>query len=165
MRFWTANEATAWLGHERLIQVDTSTNISHCSSTAPHKVLLDNLRDRDAGILSKRLARVIGPWRECLMWVVLSEVWPSSELPHLYYRLRQSYGDFRLLWEAPAHFFLEHEEADLSSFLLIAVLSGWEFCVLTDTDYVAAFVSHDEWLELYSSHEPTLNEAVSLLNA
>ena len=37
------------------------------------------------------------PRDECLLWVSESDVWRSSENLHLYYRLRQSYGDLRQL--------------------------------------------------------------------
>lgn len=40
-----------------------------------------------------------------LLWITEWGVWPSSENLHLYYRLRQSYGDYRLLNEAPGHSF------------------------------------------------------------
>jgi hypothetical protein len=51
-------------------------------------------------------------------------VWQSSENWHLYYRLRQSYGDHRLIEEAPVHLFLEHETYDLISFLQIGLAAG-----------------------------------------
>src|SRR6266478_2392143 len=43
------------------------------------------------------------PWTRCLLWVTESGVWQISENWHLYYRLRQSYGDRQLIEEAPAH--------------------------------------------------------------
>src|SRR5579871_2633032 len=47
--------------------------------------------------------------KPALLWITEWGIWPSSENHHLYYRLRQSYGDNRLLQEAPGHLFLEHE--------------------------------------------------------
>jgi len=48
-----------------------------------------------------------------LLWISEWGIWPSSENWHLYYKLRQSYGNQQLLWEAPGHLFLEHEAEDL----------------------------------------------------
>ena len=52
-----------------------------------------------------------------LLWITEWSIWPSSENWHLHYKLRHSYGDLRLLHEAPGHLFLGHESEDLASFL------------------------------------------------
>jgi hypothetical protein len=80
-------------------------------------------------------------------WVTEWGIWESSENWHLYYRLRQSYDDHRLIEEAPAHLFLDYEPHDLISFLQIGLSMGWDFNVLTQADYSRVFVSHDEWIE------------------
>ena len=61
--------------------------------------------------------------RPTLVWIPEWGIWESSENLHLYYRLRNSYGDLRLLHEAPGHLFLGHESEDLASFLQIAMLN------------------------------------------
>jgi len=61
-----------------------------------------------------------------LLWVTEWGIWPSSENWHLYYKLRQSYGDTRLLEEAPGHLFLNYETADLASILQVCMMSGLE---------------------------------------
>ena len=61
-----------------------------------------------------------------LLWITEWSIWPSSENLHLYYRLRHTYGDHRLLHEAPGHLFLEYESEDLATFLQVAMLNGWE---------------------------------------
>lgn len=88
------------------------------------------------------------PRARCLLWIANWGVWESSENWHLYYRLRQSYGDFRLLEEAPGHLFLGHEANDLVSFLQIGLTSGWDMHLLPSDGYGRAFVSHDGWIEL-----------------
>ncbi len=91
-----------------------------------------------------------------LLWVSAWNVWPSSENWHLYYRLRQSYGDQRLLEEAPGHLFLEHEAEDLASFLQLAMLNGWDGYVLTQADYVNVFFSHDEYIDFFARDDRNL---------
>jgi hypothetical protein len=56
----------------------------------------------------------------CLLWVT---DWGRHRRICLYYRLRQSYSDWRLLHEAPGHLFLKHEAVDLVSFLEVGILA------------------------------------------
>jgi hypothetical protein len=93
------------------------------------------------------IENTVRPWSRCLFWVTEWGIWKSSENWHLYYRLRQSYGDDRLIEDAPAHLFLDYEAHDLISFMQIGLSAGWDFCLLTADDYGRVFVSHDEWVE------------------
>jgi hypothetical protein len=88
-----------------------------------------------------------------LLWITEWSIWPSSENWHLYYRLRQGYGDRTLLHETPGHLFLEHEAEDLASFLQIAMLNGWGGYVLTHANYMNAFFSHDEYIDFFAKAE------------
>ena len=94
----------------------------------------------------------------CLLWITEWAIWSSSENLHLYYRLRQSYHDTRLISEAPGHLFLGHETIDLASFLQIAMLNGWGGHVLTAADYVNAFFSHDEFIDFYSDNASMIDQ-------
>jgi len=91
-----------------------------------------------------------------LLWITEWGIWGSSENWHLYYKLRQSYGDCRLLHEAPGHLFLGHESEDLASFLQIAMLNGWGGYVLTHANYVNAFFSHDEYIDFFAALDENL---------
>jgi len=84
-----------------------------------------------------------------LLWITEWGIWGPGN-SHLYYRLRQSYGDQRLLDEAPGHLFLEHESEDLASFLQLSILNGWGGYLLTQADYVNLFFSHDEYIDFYA---------------
>lgn len=97
---------------------------------------------------ARRIEDALNPWGRCLLWVLTWGVWQSSENWHLYYKLRQSSGDPRLLEEAPGHLFLDFEAADLVTFIQVALSAGWDFQLLTSEDYARAFISHDEWIEL-----------------
>jgi hypothetical protein len=89
-----------------------------------------------------------------LMWITEWGIWSSSENWHLYYKLRQGYGDFRLLHEAPGHLFLEHESEDLATLLQLSMLNGWGGYVLTQADYVNMFFSHDEYIDFFAKNYP-----------
>jgi hypothetical protein len=56
-----------------------------------------------------------------------------------------------LLHEAPGHVFLDYEGADLSSFLEVMILCGWDVHLQPSSDgFARAFVSHDEFVEFAS---------------
>jgi hypothetical protein len=93
-----------------------------------------------------------------LLWITEWGIWPSSENWHLYYRLRQSYGDLALLHELPGHLFLEHESEDLASFVQIAMLNGWGGYILTHADYLNVFFSHDEYIDFFAKLDENLSD-------
>lgn len=107
------------------------------------------------------LVRSLEPYRLCLLWVTESEIWDSGANWHLYYRLRQSYGDGRLVREAPGHLFLARETADFTTFVEVSILCGFDAHLITDTTgYTRAFVSHDEFVEFSAnSDNPDLVKA------
>jgi len=100
-----------------------------------------------------------------LLFITEWGVWPSSENWHLYYKLRQTYGDYRLLHEAPGHLFLEHEGEDLASFLQLSMLNGWGGYVLTEANYVNAFFSHDEYIDFFAQNSGNLADICKMLGA
>ena len=104
----------------------------------------------------------VGP---CAWWLVWMDVGPeqwSGGNTHLYYRLRQSYGDFRLVDEAPCHLFYRHEWPDLLTFLQVGLLNLWNIHVVTDLDRGRLFVSRGGWLAATSIGDMTqLREALA----
>ena len=94
----------------------------------------------------------------CLLWVVLTEVWPSNENLHLYYRLRESYGNRDQVGDQPGLVALHHEEVDLVTFVHLGMMFGWEMYLVTSHDYGRAFISRDGYFEL-SSNTPSTNGA------
>ncbi|HXB24656.1 MAG TPA: hypothetical protein VNV25_08015 [Gemmatimonadaceae bacterium] len=109
--------------------------------------------------------RAMRPYRACLLWFTETDIWHSSTNWHLYYRLRQSYGDHRRVEDAPGQVFLDDEAADFVSFFQIAVLAGFDAHLITDpTGYSRAFLSHDEFVEFSADegNEELVKEFVSL---
>ncbi len=84
---------------------------------------------------------------DCLLWVTAWGVWPSSENWDLYYRLRRSYSEPRLIQEVPGHLFLKSEKADLVNFIEVGLISGWDMHLIPSAGSRHVFVSHDEWVE------------------
>ena len=106
-------------------------------------------------VLARHLVSWLEPFQSNLLWVTEYGIWPSSENNHLYYRLRQSYGDFRELHEAPGHEFNGEESADLTSFIDLTIQFGWGAHLLSSPTAAYIFISHDEWILVQSDSEKT----------
>jgi hypothetical protein len=150
MRFYTASECEDWLKVRERKKPDTDQNARFERVGYPEEP--GRIRYLSQWIASSTAFR-----KPVLLWVTEWGIWPSSENWHLYYKLRQGYGDLRLLHEAPGHLFLEYEAEDLSSFLQLSMLNGWGGYVLTHANYVNAFFSHDEFIDLFGN-DSMLNE-------
>jgi hypothetical protein len=151
VRFYTALECEEWLRGRERSKPDAvpECSIEHVAyPTQPYQIF--GLAHWIASALTYRMPT--------LVWITEWSIWPSGENWHLYYKLRHSYADMRLLHEAPGHLFLGHELADLASFLQIAMLNGWGGYILTQADYVNAFFSHDEYLNFFATLENNLAE-------
>ncbi len=143
MRFYTLEECEEWLhGRERVLPGAMPEKASERVSypKEPYRVLY--FCHWIAASLTFRMPT--------LLWITEWGIWPSSENWHLYYKLRHTYGEQRLLHEAPGHLFLEHESEDLASFLQVAILNGWGGYILTQANYVNAFFSHDEYIDFFA---------------
>src|SRR2546423_368930 len=116
MRFLTDDESAAWAA-TLACSASPPKLPSVATSALPH--LRIGLPSDYSALLAycRTISRLLAPRSSCLLWVVTWGVWSSSENWHLYYRLRQSYHDERLLNEAPGHLFLDYEEPDLVSYL------------------------------------------------
>ncbi len=157
MRTLTETEALGWCRRERLTLGDDNLPIwPLATSKRRFPVMKDATR---LTWFANFVERSLRPRDYCLLWISITGVWRDSENWHLYYRLRQTYGDWRLLEEAPGHLFLEYESADLATFLEVGLLGSWDMYVLTGTQgYISAFISHDEWIEFCSDDEALLKE-------
>jgi hypothetical protein len=149
MRFYTPSECEEWLtGRQR--QKPDCGPASHVHRliypTQPHRFYF--IADWIAHSLPQRMPT--------LLWMTEWGIWSSTENWHLYYKLRQSYVDARLLHEAPGHLFLEYEAEDLVSFLQLSMLNGWGGYVLTHANYANAFFSHDEFIDFYADNDGNL---------
>jgi hypothetical protein len=140
MRFLTVPEATAWCTDRvSLTERGFPTHPSQERHYACAPVSTDTA-------FCRLLEQTLQPREACLLWVTDWGVWGSENL-HLYYRLRQSYGELRLLEDAPAHLFLNYEAPDLISFLQVGLLCGWDMHLIPAVGYARLFVSHDEFVE------------------
>jgi hypothetical protein len=118
MKFLSSQECEQWLidrNRQRPDQVPGLHTFSLPFPDKPYRVFF----------IAQWIASNLTFRSPALLWVTEYGIWPSSENQHLYYRLRQSYGDLDLLEDKPGHLFLAHESEDLASFLQLTMLNGW----------------------------------------
>ena len=154
MRYLAVNEIWEWCAERRIpLEAEDSRPAPDAGLTqhvkrvfAPH-----GATGREPTVAREAIAE-LAPWDECLLWVVLTGVWPSSEDWPAYYQVRGERGERRSLEDAPGHLY---QLADLP--LLVRDLAqlmgfGWEAYVLacrgTEPPERRLFVSHDGWLAI-----------------
>jgi hypothetical protein len=157
MVFLTSAECTSWCGLNR-VDVPLGAALGHDGPRVHVELTSSESRLYAA---SCQLENSVGPWHTCLLWVFDHDIWRSSTNLHLYYRLRESYSDHRLLSQAPGHLFLNYERDDLITFIEIGLLSGWDMHVLSDLGYGRVFTSHESWAEITRSNEKELEEVAA----
>jgi len=149
MHFFTQLECEAWiagLGRQKPDLPAAGTRLRFEYPPEPHRIFN----------YAAWIAESLTYKQPALLWVTEWGIWPSSENWHLYSKLREVYGEKRLLHEAPGHYFLDYETADLASFIQVAMLNGWGGYVLMQADYVNVFFSHDEYVDLFAKHAENL---------
>ena len=152
MRFYTQQQCEEWLAQRTRVLPDQDKSLPTERFDYPNEGY------RFFPIASA-IAHSIMYQQPTLLWVTEWGIWPSSENWQLYYKLRQTYGDHQLLQDAPGHLFLEYEAEDLSTFLQLGMLSGWDGYILTGANHVNAFFSHDQYIDFFT---PTPDNLVEL---
>ena len=101
----------------------------------------------DSFQLAHAIAQQLPELSECVLWVKEYGIWTALDNRHLYYRVRQSYGDRRSITDAPGHEFVKHEYVDLVMFLELTIRLGWGAVVFASRPQAACFISHDGWIK------------------
>ena len=114
--------------------------------------------------IARRLVESLGHWEEACLWLNQPDTWKRNGF-HLYNRLRQSYGDYRLVTEAPVHQFYGYEQADLCSFVAVALINEWSFYLFSSHDYGRLFVSQSSGAQLWVGESEDLAELIADLKS
>jgi hypothetical protein len=138
MRFLTPSECDVWVSGRTGLEPSPEFFSIHLPAESGRLLFL-----------ARHFAHEMTFREPCLLRVTNCDVWPSSNNWHLYYRLRQSYGDPRLIYEAPGHLFLDYEMEDLATFFHVAMLLGWDAALKPQAPYFAAELSHDGFLDVH----------------
>jgi hypothetical protein len=147
MRFYTPKECEEWCqalqvpldGQNQPADALSSQHRLRCAFPASFSQLL---------WFSRCIEAALQPRQNCLVWVTGYGIFPSCENQHLYYRFRQSYGELKLLQDAPGHLCLDYERPEVVTLLHLGMLFGWDLHLIPTAGYGGAFVSHDEWAEI-----------------
>ena len=163
MRFFTLAESVAFLEWPDvgLTGEDVRARRSDFSTL---NVDLDDAGGRQIRLLSDVVVDALAPWEESMLWIDAPLQW-NREALHLYYKVRQAYGDVKLIQEAPVHYFLQHEAPDLLTFLQIGLLNGWRLTLRTRQDYGRADVSRAGNIEVANVDRSLLDSLVTRLAA
>jgi hypothetical protein len=154
MRYLTRTECQTWAVTHQVALGDDGVPERYPSAGSVVRFELPQMATQLTW-LCRFVSGSLEPRRTCLLWVKEFGTFPQGENLHIYYRLRQSYGDLGLLEDAPGHLFLQHEAADCASFLQIGIINGWEMHVFPelaygDPDTARAVIAHDnEWIAMY----------------
>jgi hypothetical protein len=110
MRYMTVSECQGWVASQHVAVGEDGLPQRYPSPSGA--VLRFELPSNPYQLawLCRFISGPLHPRHKSLLWITEFGTFPSNENLHLYYRLRQGYGDVRLLEEAPGHLFLEYED-------------------------------------------------------
>jgi len=149
LQFLEFNEIREWFD-ERGFPLDAAGTLRQ----DPSYVRVLRVTMSDVVPAATECSRRLGVWDECLLWITLWGVWPSSEDWPKYYQWRGMHGERRSLDVAPGHLFKRSDFAGFEELLGIVIENGWEGHVLPIAGLLPstsrAFVSHDEWIDVFS---------------
>lgn len=156
MKFLEINEIWEWCGAHG-VEIEEGRRPAKVPSLVYNAQELHGVHartGREPAVASAAI-RALGDWDECLLWVVLWGVWPSTEDWPQYYRLRGDHGERRSLRAAPGHLFEVTMRALLVQLFTLTLENGWEAYVLPsragEVVGIRVFASHDGWTEIQSS--------------
>jgi hypothetical protein len=147
--FFVSTEACHELASSLGLQLEVKSNSLSRSPPFPFSATIsfESERARSYAIACK-IADWFGPFETAYLMVSETGIWPSSENLHLYYKVRDAYGEKRTVGETPGHVFLKHERADLVTFLDLVVQFGWGAVLFKYPPTASMVISHDEWMAL-----------------
>jgi hypothetical protein len=146
------NQICEW-ATKRALQVgdDSRVRLPNLSSRG-QKPYARGGRSAQEGAAAADLVAGLGSWDECLVWVRLWGVWPSSEDWPRFYAWRGGLGERRSLQVAPGHRFEPGEASLLTELLTLIMENAWDADILCSrrgrADGPRGRICHDEWYEI-----------------
>jgi hypothetical protein len=152
MRFLEANEIALWAEERRLIRCsDVDVTLSDLEARRGREYA-HGYRSSVKPAAVRDLIAHLGAWDECLVWITLWGVWPSSEDWPEFYAWRGARGERRDLHKAPGLLFEPSEITLLTELIELVMKNAWDAHVLCSQSghatAVRAKISHDEWYEI-----------------
>ncbi len=113
--------------------------------------------------MSRLFADVLLKSPSVCIYITGWSVWGYSENLDLFYGYRRSFGENRILMEAPVHLFESSEVDTFVSILCMVFYFVWDACVFDTEGKALVRISHDEWLEIRTDDEDIRKEFVTEL--
>jgi hypothetical protein len=146
MRFFTATECQSRFKKEVSEEAMPPIHTLHCAIPFDRLIWF-----------SRYLVGFCETFDELLLQPVAWDIF--DENLHLYYKVRQAYGDARLLDEAPGHLFLKYEFEDAATFVQLCLMSLWDVNLTTNLDYANVSLSHDGFVAFRSENKNLIDAA------
>ncbi len=157
MRFLSQEQTEAL---RRKFGIPGAGDANDAQNMEAHRLDISALPSSGSFGLARRLVALLGDFDQAIMSVTAYGIWPSSENLHLYFRLREAYGNRELLDDSPGHLFLRHEQNDMITFVQVALMNAWDLHLFTSQNYGRCFVSHDGWVGVVCS-DPLLAQELA----
>jgi hypothetical protein len=158
MEFLELNQIQEWCG-ERAIDLDAEHNepVHSGFDIVTHRLFGQAVHPEGQEFeVAAWAVENLGEWDECLLWITLWGVWPSSEDWPAYYRARGDQSERRSIDRAPGHLFTTDDRNLLLQFSELVLKNAWNAHVLPAVNGRAAnrraVISHDEWVEVLVAH-------------
>jgi hypothetical protein len=101
---------------------------------------------------ARLMAEILLSHSSCYIYIESWGVWPSCEIPDLFYGYRQSRHEGRLLIEAPVHFFPQQDVDEFTSILGMVLYFLWDASIFNCSGEFLVTVDHDEVLSAASTN-------------
>ena len=147
LQFLTPDECKQWLASRWQPDLDRAKS----RATLPYSIVPSRLH-----FISRWIATELSHDSPVLLWV--GDTIVSQSNWHLYYRLRESYGDRRLIDDAPGHLCLNYETEDLATLIYLTMLNGWDASLIPELDYVSLTFSHHGFIDVFSDNSKLVEE-------
>lgn len=116
---------------------------------------------------ARYIADVLKAFDEAIVWIDEFMVWPSAENWPLFHGFRRSFGETRVLIDAPGHLVTPADSDAVFSLLSMVLYFVWGAIAAPGSGDLLIRISHDEMADIYLNRDldlgPTLGSALIAL--
>lgn len=158
----TGDEVRSWLDERALI--DGEGKFATRTGAATFRIASPPDPGRRVH-LSRTLTHFLRADHGGLIWIDEYGMWPSSENRSIFRSVRMSFGERRPLEMAPGQLFGAGDEDYIEALLALILLFSWGAIAVQSTRRLVLRISHDEYVDIYTSDGPTLEQLRDTLRA
>lgn len=151
----TGDEVRSWLDERALL--DSERGFSMHTGAATFRIASPPDPGRRVH-LSRTLAHFLRPDEGGLIWIDEYGMWPSSENRSIFRSVRSTFGERRPLEAAPGQRFGADDLEHIEALLALILLFSWGAIVVQNAGRLVIRISHDEYVDIYTSDGPMLEQ-------